>query len=251
MNRIRIVGLALMAVFALSAVAASAASAVEGPFWKVQGSRLLAGETRLLLASAKENFILNASGGQKIECSSLSLPVASEMKIIGSTGANGGTSLEHIEFSNCIVTGNGTPCNTVGAKVLTTLLFNLLGYGTAARGGPVLVLFEPESGKAFTEITFSGTGCTVPLTTVNGTVIGLARVNGVNVQPGAGTETPHGEVNFAETTVAKTIWVEKEGALIETKAKLEAFGLGAKLKGTALIAVDVGGVEVPWGVFTA
>jgi hypothetical protein len=40
MKRSRLIGVALLAVFALGAVVASAAQAEEAPFWTVKGTRL-------------------------------------------------------------------------------------------------------------------------------------------------------------------------------------------------------------------
>jgi len=247
MTRIKLMGLALVAIFAFSAIAATAASAVEGPFLKVEGSRLGAGETRLLLASAKENFILTAAAGPVITCKTTSLPIGSEMQIIGSAGKNGGTSLEAIAFGGCTQEKNGEACTVENEKIQTNLVVNLLGYASETRGGPILVLFAPDTGKVFVTVKFSGT-CTFPTTSVEGTVIGLARVGGVNVQPGAGTEKTHGEVTF--DNVGSTIWLEKEGVLTSVKSGMKAFGLAANLKGTALLLVDLASGPVNWGVFT-
>jgi len=253
MQRIRIVGLALMAVFALSAVAASAASAVEGPFWKVNGSRLLSGETRLLLATAKENFILEDTVlGQTITCTALTLPEAAQMEIIGSTGGNAGKSKEVIDFTGCTQVGNGVKCTVVNSLVNTVPVLNLLGYSTAAKGGPALVLFEPESGKVFATVKYTSTvaeGCKSESQGVTGTTIALAQVGGAQVAVGGGTETLHGEVRFHK--LAKAIFIEKEGVVgAEVKSKLELAGTASTLQGTALLLVDSAGSPVPWGVFS-
>jgi hypothetical protein len=252
MTRIKLVGLALMAVFAFSAVAATAASAVEGPFYKVGGSRLLAGETRLLSASAKENFSLTGAG-VTITCTGLNLPVVNEMQIIGSTGANAGKSLEALNFTGCTTTTNGTKCDVENESVQTNLVSNLLGYSTATKTGPIFVLFAPDVAKDFATIRFkalTGGECKVPSLLVEGNVIGLARVNGANVVVGSEpAETLHGEVSFAG--INKTIWMETEGTLMSLKSHMEVGGLGAKFTGIALLLVNSATGPVNWGVFTA
>jgi hypothetical protein len=251
MNRIRIIGLALMAVFAFSAVSTSIASAELGPFYKVEGKTLKAGETRLLLASAKESFKLEvATLGQTITCTSIALEGGQDQI----EGGLVGKSKEVIVFTGCTQTGNGTGCSVEGGKVTTVPVLNLLGYSNSNRTGLVLVLFEPEKGKVFTTVKYTGT-CTLSSASVSGAVGALAQVGGNPVEVGTGTETLHGEVVFHK--LAKTIWVEQAGgSLVETKAKLE-FGSGAAatLAGTALLLVDLvlpNGERDPvvWGVFS-
>jgi hypothetical protein len=254
MSRIKLMGLALVAVFAFSAVAATVASAVEGPFWKVAGVRLVAGETRLLLATAAANFVLTANTSQTITCKTISLPVGSEMQIIGSPAKTGGRSLEALEFTGCTVANNGEKCLVSnGGVVKTTLVLNLLGYSTGTRTGPILVLFAPDVGKDFVTVSFTpetGGKCTLPSALVEGNVVGLERVGGVNVEVGAHeTETLHGEVAFA--ALNKTIWLEIAGSLVSVKSAMSAFGTGAKFQGIALLLVDSEGGSVQWGVFTA
>lgn len=252
MNRMRTIGMALVAVLALSAAAAVVATAVEGPFWKVEGSRLLAGETRLLLPSATANFIFSSNIGILITCAGLRLPVANEMQIIGSSGANGGRSLERLEFTGCTVTGNGTGCDVESGLFVTNLLVTLLGYSTATRSGLVLVLFAPDSGTEITTLRFTGLGvgeCKASSALWSGNLTGLARVNGQLLEVGKEpAETLHGEVNFSGNT--KTIWIENGGTLDEIKSKFEWGGNAMKLTGTALLLIDLSS-PVVWGVFTA
>jgi hypothetical protein len=251
MNRIRLVGLGLMAVFAFSAMTAVAASAIEGPFYKVEGKTLKAGESRLLLATAKTNFVL-AGGGNGLTCTGLTLPNAAHMQIFGAAAGNGGTSNEVIEFTGCKVSEGLTGCEVLNKKITTEPVLNLLGYASATRGGPALVLFEPEAGSRFVTVHFENKGaetCKFPEgVNVEGNVIGQAQVNGTPVGVPGGTETLHGEVLFEQ----KAIWIERAGALKEAKGKLTLFGLGAKLSGTALLLVNKigGGPPLEWGVFS-
>ncbi|HWJ20249.1 MAG TPA: hypothetical protein VNR65_16150 [Geobacterales bacterium] len=248
------IGLTLVTMVALSAAAVAVANAVEGPFYKVGGSRLLENETRLLLASAKPGtpFVLTGTG-LTVTCTSLSLPVANEMQLIGSTGANAGKSLEALHFTGCTVASNGAGCDVENGLILTNLVSNLLGYSTPTKTGPILVLFVPDQAKDFVTIHFkalSGGECKVPSALVEGSVIGLARVNGANVVVGSEpAETLHGEVSFAGLN--KTIWMESNGTLMSVKSGFNVGGLGAKFTGIALLLVDSAAGPVNWGVFTA
>jgi len=246
MNRIRVIGLALIAVFAFGA---AAAYATEGPWWQVGGKRLAAGAEALLLASAKEKFVLKSSSPTKttIICTKLTLPVANEMQIIGLASGNGGISLEVLEYKECEVENNGTGCEVKNKSIKTSLILNLLGYGNEGKTGNVLVLFEPATGKVFTTIKFVGS-CTVTSLPVLGSTIGLARVGEEPVPIGNKTETLHGEVAFPH---AETIFIERNKILKSVKAKLEAATFPATLSGVALLLVDLlGGPANPWGVFS-
>jgi hypothetical protein len=220
----------------------------EGPFAKVNGKTLKAGETRLLLATAKEKFTLEAKAvGVSIACTGLTLPEAGQMQIQGLAVGRGVTSKETIEFTGCTQKGNGEPCEIEGGKLKTTPLLNLLGYGNAGKTGKILVLFEPESGSNFSTVKFTGAGCKFTSTSVLGNVVGGAQVAGQPVLAGAGTETLHGEIKFPHVQL---IFVERGSGLSHVKASLQAFGVAATLSGVALLLVDEGGVAVKWGVFS-
>lgn len=254
MRIVKRIGVVLVAVFAFSAVAAiGTATATEGPFFKTEGATLKEGESRLLLVTAKEPFLLSSNLSQKIECSSLTLPDAARMHIFGVAAGNGGTSIETLQYSGCKVIEGFAGCEVLNKTITTVPVLNLLGYASAAKGGPVLVLFEPETNKRFVNIAFENKGaetCTFPEgALVEGTVVGQAQVNGAPVGVGGGIEALHGEVTFTEAS--KTIWVERNKTLKSTVGKLTFAGNNAKLKGTALILVDlIGGGPVHWGVFS-
>jgi len=252
MNRIKIIGLALMAVFAFSAVGTASASANLGPFYKVEGKTLKAGETRLLLASARGNFQLNvATLGQTITCTGLSLTGPDQIE-----GGLVGKSKEVIDFTGCTQTGLGEGCSIENGLIATVPVVNLLGYSNSNRTGLVLVLFTPESGTVFTTVKLLGK-CMGELKSiaVKGSVIGLAQEGGKPVEVGKGSESLHGEVVFHKPG-PKTLWMEEaNGSLVETKSKLELGGNAATLEGTALLLVDLvlsNGTRDPvvWGVFS-
>jgi hypothetical protein len=238
-----------LAVLALSAMATTtAAAAVEGPFWKVNGQTLKASETRLLLAKAKGTWTLEwKAKGVTILCNAITLSGAAHMQIQGLVAGNGGISNEAIDFTGCTQIGNGELCEVTNDLIATTPLLNLLGYSSSTRGGPVLVLFEPESGSTFMNINFIGEGCHELAFPVAGTVVGQAQVAGTPVAVGGGTETLYGEVKFPS---ARTIWIERGGILKETKAKLELGGIAWSVAGVALLLVDEGGAAVKWGIFS-
>jgi hypothetical protein len=166
-------------------------------------------------ASAAGNFVLRTpAAGTVITCTGTSL--AAGAKILGSTGANAGTSNEVILYSGCTVTGNGENCEVESGKINTNTVKNTLGWSTAGRGGPLLVLFEPTSGTNFVTVKFTGSSCILKTSPVSGKAVGEAGGTGENT------------VNtLTFTTPKKTIWTESSGTLTETKAELKAFTIDA------------------------
>jgi hypothetical protein len=220
----------------------------KGPSFKVNGSSLKSTETRLLLATAKEKFTLEAkAAGVSVACTALTLPEAGQMQIQGSAAGNGGVSKEVIEYTGCTVTGNGTGCEVEGKKLKTNPVLNLLGFGNAQQTGQVLVLFEPETGTNWATVHFAGAECKVKETGIEGTVVGGVQVGGQPVLLGTGTETLHGEIKFPHTQL---IYIERSSELKDVKAGLKAFGVTATLLGVALLLVDEGGAATKWGVFS-
>jgi len=246
MRRMRPLGLSLVAAFALSAVAATAAQALpEGPFYKVEGNRLLATETKELKAKAASSFTLEAASiGVAVTCTSLKLKPGAT--IVGSTGENAGTSEEVIEFSGCTVTGNGEGCKVENEAVTTSTVEDALGYSSSSRSGPLLVSFHPKTGKVFVELKFVGAKCILPSTKVEGTVVGEAFASGKQVEVTKNeVELTSSEIKFGKAS--KTVFVESGGVLTSTKAKLTSFGIGATLEGTSQQEL-AGGSK--WGIFT-
>jgi hypothetical protein len=248
MKRTRLLGLTLTAAFAVTVVIAAAAPAVEGPFYKVNGLALLTGETRLLLASAKEKVTLEAKTiGISMNCTALKLPEATQMQIQGTGTGNADVSKEVIEFTGCTVGGNGEGCEIENERVKTTPVLNLLGWGNALRSGQVLVLFEPASGTNVATVKFIGIGCKFSGANIEGTWVGGVQVGGVPVLAGAGTETLHGEVKFPHVQL---IFIERGKVLKHVKAGLKMFGVSATLTGVELLLVDEAGAPVKWGIFS-
>jgi hypothetical protein len=238
---------AAVAALALVAVASSAAqAATEGPFYKVAGARLAAGESKELRAANLEAFKLTMSAnGIKVTCEST--PFATTSKIIGSTGANPGTSEERLEFSRCSVVGNGAGCQIAGPLV-TEPLKTTLGYATSGRTGKLLELLKPASGTLLVTFTFEGASCrVVGGIWVRGSVIAEVHNGGSAVEVGSEpAATAAQELALPEAPIAK-IWIESAGTLTETSAALTSVGeadtLQAKWK-QELVSSPL------WGVFS-
>src|SRR5579864_7876719 len=167
MKRVRIVVLASLAVFAFGAIAATSAQAVEGPFYKVGGKRLAKGETKEIEAKLLEGRIVLLAGTVEVLCTGVDLEKGA--KIIGSNGANPGTSEEKVLFTGCIVNNNGASCKVVGEKIITNTLVNTLDFQNEkpVKGERILTLFKPKEGAVLAKIELTGE-CTIPSTPVEG-----------------------------------------------------------------------------------
>jgi hypothetical protein len=235
-----------LAALAFSAIASASASAAEGPFFKVAGTRLASGATKAIISTkATKNFVLKA-GTDVVTCTAVTTSSsAGAAAILGSTGANAGKDDEVVEFSGCTVAGNGTPCSVTTPIVANT--HTTLAYSASAKTGAILDLFEPASGTTFTTLSFTGTGCEVTSTKVEGSVAAETWSGGkvieVTKEP---AEAKVGEVNYPATSVKKA-WTEASGTLTEHTVSLKAFGVAASLEGRA--SFELNGSPV-WGVYT-
>jgi hypothetical protein len=197
MRRIRIIGLALVAVFAMSAVAATAAQAMPptpgGPIWlvgchkvlaankplsrwedaactklKAEGGfdfRLFPGETQAITSKNVGTFTLGVPGLINMECKS-------ETNTGELIGGNPGTDKSTITFSEC--TQEGKPeCHATGAGeakesgIIKFSVYTVLVYpkGKAEKPEEALDAVGPvgttEKPNVFVVITTEGKGCTV------------------------------------------------------------------------------------------
>jgi hypothetical protein len=247
MKRIKLLWLALVAVFALSGLAVSAVQA-QGPYGKVTGKTLKVGESRTVLTKIGEEFVLTSNAGQIIKCTGifyLGRLFALTEKI---------DTLGIIHYTGCTIATNGTGCVIPGGAILTNAVVGLYGFAKENETGPILVLFEPDTGKAFVKINFEKPegACTVNETTVEGTTVAEVLVAKKVVEAGVNEiETLKGELRFTKTN--KTIWILQLGLLTikSVKSGLSAFGVGSSLSGIAVNELDENGVPVPYGVFTA
>jgi hypothetical protein len=145
MKQIRILGLIMLATFALSAIVVTAAQA-SGPFYKLNGIRLLEKEKEEITATAQKMFIFNAPGlaGFTIVCKKLKFKAGAE--IIGSSGANSSTTKETPELEECVLGGGGEKCRIKKETIKFEPGKNTLAYPkkVPALGDAELVLFQPE-----------------------------------------------------------------------------------------------------------
>lgn len=265
MKRIRIMGLAIVAVFALSAVVAGAAQA-EGPSWINSGGKLTANKKI-----------------KSVNVSSLKLTGAAPITCTGET--NTGELIAHdpgedtatVTFTGCTGAEN-TGCTTTGAgefavknakeetiageiqiKVLTGLMYP---KGSAKGTAEALDGFFPaKSSNLFAEVTFanvtacgtlkgktikvSATGTAVHL---NQLATGETRKCGVLAQVGkisggafvvtkAGETAIEGGLNFPSTAIAAGEW-EEGTAFKEVKCSLEADGAAAGEVGVVKVETE-------------
>lgn len=212
----------------------------EGPFYKVEAKRLEAGGEEMT-AKAKTNFVLK---GLTVSIVCKKSSVKKGATINGSKGANSATSTETIEFGECTVEGNGTPCELEGGKLTTNALTNTLAYDEKERTGHIDVLFAPTVGAQFATIKFVGTGCKVKEAVAEGSVAADGLVEGAEAKLGKGKEAKVGELKFPAKE--KEVFIEVGGKEEAKKPSLKAFGFAATLEGTS--EVEVGGKK--WTVAT-
>jgi hypothetical protein len=250
MLRIRMIGLALVAVFALSAVAASAALATStnNPEWGVDianggtCTKVSTGQTGAfenstcttakatlngfeeLLASGKSvEIVAKANGSQKLVTSLTTIvckafKVAKGAVIVGSAEPAAGTNEEIIEYEECEVEGKPKcEINKMAAgkaTITTVLLKSTLVFDSKAEAekeeSSTYTLFEPKSGTKFVEFELSGT---CPATGKIG-VEGQVAVENVK---GSEHLVTH-ELN-APSTAIKVYWINKAGKTEEVKVK--------------------------------
>lgn len=249
MSRARTLILASFAVLALGAVASSAAFGVQGPYFKVNGKRLEKGEAHAVKVSAKTPYVLKGTiFGVTVTTKCTALKLNAGATINGSSGKNGGTSKEILEYSGCTVEGNGSACKVENGEIKTKEVINELAYSSAARTGKTLTAFVPATGNAFVTIKYTGT-CTVKEITVEGSAV-AENLNGKggSVEVGKGEEEAEkgGLVNKAVN--GTKYWTETEGVLTEHTANLSFAVFGAAtIEGSANVELGAG---VKWGVFT-
>jgi hypothetical protein len=235
---------ALIAVLALSAAVASAAQATEGPFYKVAGSRLAAGESKEFSGRPTAGEVIKMtffSGSQTIECSGYK--VAPGAKLLGSTGANAGGASETMEFSGCNVSVNGEGCQLENGKFKTVPLTGTLAYSTATRTGAVVEDLAPASGEVFATLKFNNR-CTIgPSIQVEGAAVSEAwPANEVGKEL---AEALTGGSLWPRTPI-ETVWVEQGGLL--KKRPSQHLTWKFSFAGNETLSELVGGTK--WGVYT-
>jgi hypothetical protein len=238
MKHFRLMGVALLAVFALGAVVASAAQAEEAPFWTVKGTRLEKGQTRFITAKEVSPFVLSG-GGVTITCKETS--ILPHGALLGSEPGEHGTLDLVSTFQNCKVEGNEpkkgekvAECAKVTEPINTaSLTAELVLDKTKTK---LLTLFQPASGSLLASLTFPK-GCKFEATKVTGTVVGEDQNSKGEAITTSSTPTEE-ESGLLKFPAAQPVdvWLTKEGAGKEVENKgLTSFGATSTLEGTALV----------------
>jgi hypothetical protein len=241
MQRMKLVGLALVVVLALSAVVASAASA-EGPVWQVKKVELSKStETRNLTASIKSaQFTLTAEGIMVINCTS----AGSTGTIIGGSP---GTDTAAITFSGCTIESHpechvnspGQSAGTIFTEAKTELVYLSSTSATNKKvdssgvGSHLGDLFSPKSGTTFVTLEVTGNNCpafTKGTNKVTGNIVAA-------IEPSE-TEATSGTLNFPSSKIEK-YWTRSGGTIHEHEASLNVFGIiGVKQVGEETVSLS-------------
>ncbi len=252
---------ALSALLVLGAVAVASAQAspTEGPFWKVDGSRLKANETREITVKAfegtKDPLTLEAELlgiKAKIECKLASVAKGSYL-----AGGAPATSREISEFSDCQITNVGSGCKVV-EPIKTEPIRSELVYNdetaTKTVGEKILVEADPEAGTEakFVTLHLEGAKCVLKETEIGkGLALGEAFTDPTTDGGKEEQVTP----STAEQTSAlikapdaeKSVFLLKGTTLeLVNITPFKAFGNEAKITGTVLVSLTNGekfGVE--------
>jgi hypothetical protein len=245
MKRIKIIGLALLAVFALGAISATMAQAAEAPYYGVESKRLGAGEEKKISVEQLSEYKLTAAG-VAITCKKSS--VVAGATINGSAAGEPGTSKEKITFSECTVAGNGTCTvgNGTSKEIQTEALKNELVYDAGSKESKsVGVEFTPETGNVLSKVTLVGAGCS-PVSA------GVLAVEGQVVAQALGGKTPTefllelgkapvlavaGAVKFP-TPAIKSIILFKAGVGTQKSVSLKFAGIASSLVGESKIELS-------------
>lgn len=253
MKRTKIIGLVILAMSVTSSLAtATAQAATEGPYFRIEGTRLTSGQTRAIKAkiASKSAFVITSpAAGVTVTCTALKL--ASGAEIIGSSGNSGSTGQQALEASGCSVTGNGIGCKLKGSAIKTELLKSELVYETIGLIGRLSVEFAPVSGVKFATLEFEAEGggsCTVTSTIVSGKVVALFLAVSTKPSPvEVGKEVENTELYITFMPPPPKIYLVLNGTLIETEPHLTAFGEEATVEGESVIELTSG---KKFGVYT-
>jgi hypothetical protein len=257
MKQIRILGLAILAMFALSAIVATAAQAKSGPFFMIKGTRLASGQTASFTATSQSaTFVLKATG-VTITCKKLKVEAGAE--IIGSSGSNSSTNKEVVVFEECSLAGNGTKCILAKADkgvIKTEAVKSTLDYPkkVPAEGDIKLVLFQPEVGAVFVKIKveaeLEGTCTVVGSLAVEGSTLGV--LENEKFEPFrlkiAVPETKNILVKFPSKNSESC--TEKEGVITCIKHKLTLASKTAELEGHAQLTLAGTQLGNIWGILS-
>jgi hypothetical protein len=243
MKRLRLIGVALLAVFGLSIVVVSGAQAETAPFFSIGGARLAAGKTHNFDARAIKPFVLSGLGST-ITCTNLA---TSEGVLLGSSAGEPGKDNEVVNFSGCSLEGNGTACHlaaTKGGPEVSTITTNPLKSEQvenveSGHVGKKLYeeLFPAKKSEGFVTLRFGGT-CTVEEGVVAGQVVAQDLYdNGTVGQVELGqtaVEAKSWIVNFPAVPIT-SVWLISGSGGKEVETEQTLFGKTSVQTGTALV----------------
>jgi hypothetical protein len=243
MMRLRMLGLALVAVFAVGVIAASAASAAKtGPHWWVNGAEQ---------ASTGQKHAMELVGGATmLTTKGLTFTCKKDKGTGEIIGGSPGTAKATVEFEGCEAEGCGGVSNE-GDEVATTILVHVnaeLVFLTKAAGEaekPRLgILFKTIAAKenTFVRLTFGCPAFNGPITATgieHGPGIpGVAGIVCEMAESAEAEEVTH-EVEWAKNEQAK-FWYYEGGVLKEGKAGLEFNGGVFEQAGKAVVRLVSG-----------
>jgi hypothetical protein len=249
MKRFRLIGVALLAVFALSVVAVSAAQAETAPSFSIGGARLAAGKTHNIdsrVYNGNSFTLTNATSSVVITCKALGTEGA---VLLGSEPGNPGKDNEITAFSQCsLVSGNGAPncelANAAGAATTTITTeptkSEQVENVEAGHGGKKLYeeFFPASKAKGFVTLHFRGTGCTVTETIVSGQTVAEVRLDNAgegNVELGqTPKEATSTLLRFPNPPIAE-VWLISGGVGKIQETVQTSFGSNSVQTGTALV----------------
>jgi hypothetical protein len=223
----------------------------EGPFYKINGKRLLKGENTEVeakLATGTE-YVLEMTG-VTIACKKQKFTKGA--MLVGSTGHNSGTSEETIVLEECKLTGFGEKCALTSPTITTVPLKDTLAYPkkVRAKGDTLSTVFRPAMGTILFNLNFEpepGGKCIITSLAFEGSFAAEAL---------EGKKEPFAiEANELETEIgylrlppkAEEACVEAEKVVTCEKPKMTTSGKSAKFKGTSELKLIS---KQKWGVFS-
>jgi len=240
MKRFRMIGVALLAVFALGAVAASA-SAETAPYFTVGGTRLVKGATHNIAARVYNgNSFTLTGGGLKITCTTLK---TSGGVLLGSNAGEPGKDNEIVEFSGCsLVEGNGAPgCELEGTTITTNALISeqVESVVNSKNGGQLLEVFRAAGTNGFVTLHFTPESkCTLTEAVVSGSTVAEILKDETaegKIELGqAPTQATSYLVKFPATPI-KQVWLISNGTGKIAKTGQTVFGNESVQTGTSLV----------------
>jgi hypothetical protein len=240
--------LALVAVVCASAAGATVAQATQGPIWHIEEKYLKANES-LELAAGSGEFAISTVVDIDVTCTKQAYENAS---IEGGSSIKGSAQVIKVtdHFSGCTVTGDGPACRVPTGAIKTGPLEGQLAYATKERTGKILILFGHYYEPARTiwwNVKFEGS-CYIKQFDLEGSAVAELVTAGKTDEVGKEAEATVQQARFP-TSEIRSVWVEKEGELVEEPVELEVLG------GKTAVPSGVSNLELTkgykWGAFTS